>query len=408
MKKLITICLAAFLCSANAYAQTAGANVAAAPPATSTGSAVPAAPVPKPDINIVLAGPFSGALASWGEKAKAGAELAVDAINEKGGILGQKIKLSVEDDACDPQQAVSVANKIVQEKAAAVIGHLCSGAEIAASDIYADAGVLSITPTASNPAVTDNAKGFVFRTWDRDDVQGKFLAEFLAKRYKGKRIAIINDKSTYGLGLAKEVSLNLTKLNAKEVIFDNINAGEKDYSALVSKLKHARINVLVFAGFPSEGGLILRQLKEQKTKIQMIGGDAFFSNDIASIAGDAVNGTIFSFLQDPNSKSDNANLIERMKQKNVAPDAVTFAGYVAVQVWAQAVEKAGVFYAQAVGAALRANSFDTVFGAMTFDQKGDWNEAQLAMYQWNDGKYAPYTAPVKTIAKKSKTTKRRK
>jgi branched-chain amino acid transport system substrate-binding protein len=199
----------------------------------------------KADITIGVNGPITGPYAVFGDQMKRGAEFATAEINAKGGLLGQQIKVLVGDDACDPKQAVSVANKDVTEGVKAVMGHYCSGSSIPASAVYQEANVLQITPASTNPKLTDDAaaKGWwhVFRTCGRDDTQGITDAQFLVSHYKGKRVAVLHDKSPYGKGLADETVKGLEKAGLKPAMYEAYNPGDKDYSAIITRLKSEKI-----------------------------------------------------------------------------------------------------------------------------------------------------------------------
>jgi branched-chain amino acid transport system substrate-binding protein len=215
-------------------------------------SALAIAPVKAEDITIAVAGPMTGPVATIGDQMKRGAEMAAAAINEAGGVLGRKIKIVEEDDACDPKQAVAVANLIVGQQIKFVDGHACSGSSIPASDVYADNKVLMMSPASTNPALTEKGYPTIMRDFPRDDAQGAFVAPWIAKNFAGKKIAVVHDKSAYGKGLATIVKDTLNKLGVKEVMFEGINPGEKDYSALVSKLKAAGAEFVYYGGYHPE------------------------------------------------------------------------------------------------------------------------------------------------------------
>ncbi len=168
-----------------------------------------------------------------------GVEQAAEDINKAGGILGQKIEVEPGDDVSDPKQGVSVANKFVGDGVKFVVGHFNSGVTIPASDVYSENGVLFITPSATNPKVTDRMLWDAFRTCGRDDQQGMVWAELASGKLKGKKIAVVHDKTTYGKGLADAALDNMHKLGVKEVLYEGVNTGEKDYSAIVSKIKES-------------------------------------------------------------------------------------------------------------------------------------------------------------------------
>jgi branched-chain amino acid transport system substrate-binding protein len=255
------------------------------------------------DIRIAVAGSMTGSLAEAGDEVKRGAELAARDINAAGGVNGRKIVLSIEDDACDPKQAVSVANHVVGEQITLVDGHVCSGASIPASEVYAEHNVLMMTPASVNSKLTDNAfaKGWptIMRLYARDDNQGKMVGAWMADRYRNKKIAFVHDKSTYGKNLADQVKANLNAAGVQEILNEGINPGEKDYSAIVGKLKAVGAEVVYYGGYPTEGGLILRQAADQGVKFQMVTTSGFVSPEFWSIAGSAGEGALFPFPRNP-------------------------------------------------------------------------------------------------------------
>ena len=207
-----------------------------------------------------------GANAAFGAQLTQGVQQAAEDINKAGGILGQRIEVELGDDVSDPKQGVSVANKFVGDGVKFVVGHFNSGVTIPASDVYAENGVLFITPSATNPKVTDRKLWDAFRTCGRDDQQGMVWAELARDKLKGKKIAVIHDKTTYGKGLADAALDNMHKFGVKEVLYEGVNTGEKDYSAIVSKIKESGADYLMWGGLHTEGGLIVRQMRDQGMK----------------------------------------------------------------------------------------------------------------------------------------------
>src|SRR4051812_4263091 len=226
------------------------------------------------ELTIAVAGPMTGPVASIGEQMKRGAETAAAAINEAGGVNGRKIKIVIEDDACDPKQAVAVAKRIVSPQIKFVDGHACSGSSIPASDIYADNSVLMMSPASSNPVLTEKGHLTIMRLYGRDDAQGAFVGPWIAEKYKGKKVAILNDKSAYGKGLATVVGQAMNKAGLKEVLNEGINPGEKDYTAVVTKLKAVGADFVYFGGYHTEAGLMLRQAADQGYKLNLMTGDS--------------------------------------------------------------------------------------------------------------------------------------
>ena len=224
------------------------------------------------DITIAVAGPMTGGESAFGRQLKNGADMAVADLNAAGGVLGKKLALDVEDDACDPKQARSVAEKIASAKIPFVAGHYCSSSSIPASEAYADGNVLQITPASTNPLFTERKLWNVARVCGRDDQQGLVAGEYIAKNYKGKNIAILNDKTTYGKGLADETKKALNKAGVTEKMFESYNKGDKDFNAIVSRLKLDKIDLVYVGGYHQESGLILRQMRDQGLQDRADGG----------------------------------------------------------------------------------------------------------------------------------------
>jgi branched-chain amino acid transport system substrate-binding protein len=341
----------------------------------------------KADIEIAMVASMTGSDASHGEQLRDGALQAVDDLNAAGGILGQKLHITVHDDACDPKQAVAVANQLAANPPAVVIGHFCSGSSIPASAVYAEEGILQISPGSTNPKLTDNGHWNVFRTCGRDDQQGALSGKDLIKMFPGKKIAIVDDRQTYSQGLADETRKALNAGGVKEAMNDTITPGEKDYSALIAKLKQAGIDVLYFAGYPVEGGAIVRQMREQGMQTTVVGGDALVSRDFWAITGAAGEGTLMTFAPDPTHDPKNSGVIGRMKAANRLTDGYPLFSYAAVQIWAEAAAKAGTTDARKVADQLHALTFDTTRGVIKFDAKGDVQGNNYVLYRWHDGAY---------------------
>lgn len=338
------------------------------------------------DIVVAIAGPMTGPDAALGEQVKRGGLKAIEDINAKGGLLGQKLQAVVGDDVCDPKQAVSVANDMVSKKAAVVIGHVCSSSSIPASAIYADANIVEISPASTNPKFTDRGLTNVFRVCGRDDSQGPTAADYVALNLKGKTVAVVDDKQTYGQGLAQAFKGAIEAKGTKVVEYDEINAGEKDYSALVSKLKSAGVQVVYYGGYYAEAGLIVRQAKEQGLNAVLIGGDGLNDPEFWAIAGAAGQGTLMTFGPDPKLDPANAALVKYFESQNYAPEAYTLYSYAAIQAWAQAVTKANSVDATKVEGALRSGQYQTALGTLGFNGKGDLTNPGFVMYVWKDGK----------------------
>ena len=341
------------------------------------------------DFKLGFAGPLTGASASIGAQILNGTKQAVDDLNASGGILGEKVVLESQDDAGEPKQAVSVANILVGDGIKFVIGHQNSGASIPASDVYAEAGVLEVTPGSTNPRFTDRGLWNTFRTCGRDNQQGSVAGDYLATNFKEKKIFLVHDKTTYGKGLADEVKIAMNKAGSKEIAYEGINAGEKDYSALVSKIKASGADAVYFGGIYTEAGLIRRQMTGQGVKVPMLGGDAIMSSEFAQIAGPGGDGSLITFSPDARKNPAAAPVLARFKAKNIDPEGFTLYAYAAVQVVAEAVKAAGKPDAKLAAEKLHSGmTVDTVVGPLSYDKKGDITRMDYVFYKLANGQFA--------------------
>jgi branched-chain amino acid transport system substrate-binding protein len=343
---------------------------------------------------VAVVGPITGQYASFGAQMKNGGEMAVADINEAGGVLGKKLDLSIGDDACDPKQAVAVANQMTAGGAKLVAGHYCSGSSIPASKVYADGDMVQISPASTNPTFTDDRAGpNIYRVCGRDDQQGGIAGKYLAANFADKNIAFVDDKTAYGKGLAAETKKAMGEAGKQAAMEESITAGEKDYSALVSKLKQANIDVIYFGGYHTEAGLIIRQMRDQGMSTILMGGDALITQEFWSITGDAGEGTLMTFSPDPRKNPAAADLVKRFKDKGIEPEGYVLYTYAALQAWKQAAEKAKSVERDEIVKALNDTEFDTVVGKFKFNEKGDPNLPPYAVYRWSNGTYDQIDPP---------------
>ncbi|MFO1371369.1 MAG: branched-chain amino acid ABC transporter substrate-binding protein [Candidatus Competibacteraceae bacterium] len=342
--------------------------------------------IARADIAVAIAGPMTGEYASAGEQIRKGAEMAVADINAGNGVLGQKLKLEIGDDACDPKQAVSVANQMANKKIVFMHGHWCSGSTIPASEVYNEAQIPMVT-VSTNPKVTERGLKNIFRIMGRDDQQGIVAGDYLAKHFAGKKIAVIDDKSAYGKGLADEIAKALEAKSAKPALRESITAGEKDYSALVTKLKAAGVEVMAFGGYHTEVALILRQAQQAGLKLTVMGGDTMTNKELVTAAGPAADNVMFTFSPDPRKNPTAAPVIQKFKDAKVEPEGYVMYAYAAMQLFAQAATQAKSTKYADLEKVLRNGSFDTVIGKLSFDAKGDNKAPGFVVYQWKGGQY---------------------
>ncbi|MBT3069807.1 branched-chain amino acid ABC transporter substrate-binding protein [Rhodomicrobium sp. Az07] len=340
------------------------------------------------EITIAIAGPMTGKEATFGAQFKAGGEAAVADINAKGGVLGKQLKLEMGDDQCDPKQARAVAEQLSSSDVAFVAGHFCSSSSIPASSVYNEQGIVQISPGSTNPKLTDERPGdFTYRMCGRDDQQGGVAGAYLAKEFADKKIAILHDKTAYGQGLADETKKALNAAGKQEVFYEAITPGEKDYTAVVTKLKQNGVDVVYLGGYHTEAGLIIRQMRAQGMKTILVGGDALVSTELGSIAGEDVEGTMMTFSPDPRKNPAAKEVVEALAKKGLNAEGYVVYTYAAIQTWAQAAEKAGSIDGDKVVAAMKDLEFDTALGKFKFDAKGDPNLPSYVFYRWGKKNY---------------------
>ena len=325
--------------------------------------------VAQAQIKVGIAGPLG---IDSGEQVDIGALKAIDHLNEKGGLLGEEVVLISVDDGCEPGHAKEVAQQLVGDGVILVVGHFCSSCSIPASKIYEKAGIIMISPGSTNPKVTDEGGANVFRVIGRDDQQGTIAGDYLAENHGKSNIAIIHDGQVYGLGLAEFTKHQLNKRGVTEVMFDSYKPGQEDYKSLVDKLVNKKIDVLYAGGYPDDIGNIIRQAKKTLPNLRLYSGDGLVSPGFLYHAGEAGEGSYFTFGPDMRLKPEAREVVAAIrKESNYEPEGYTLYSYGAVQAWAQAVKQAGSFKPDAVIKALKAGTFDTVIGKLGFDEKGD-------------------------------------
>lgn len=346
------------------------------------------ATVAQADIVIGLVAPLTGPVAAYGDQVKNGAQAAVDNINAKGGILGEQVVLKLADDAGDPKQGVSAANLLVGESVQYVVGPVTSGVAIPASDVFAENGVLMVTPTATAPDLTARGLTNVLRTCGRDDQQAEVAAAYVLKNLKDNRIAVIHDKATYGKGLADAFKAAINAGGVTEVAYNSLNPGEKDLSALVTRLKADNVEVIYFGGYHPEGGLLARQLQDVGVKATIIGGEGLSNTEFWAIGNEAAAGTIFTNASDALKNPDSADAVQVLKDKGIPPEAFTLNAYAAVEVIKAGIEKVGkTDDTAAVATALKSGEpIATAIGKLTYGENGDLTSPSFSLFKWEGGK----------------------
>lgn len=335
-------------------------------------------------IKIALAGPVTGPVAQYGDMQFIGAKMAIEQINKAGGVNGSQLEGVVFDDACDPKQAVAVANRIVNEEIQYVVGHLCSSSTQPASDIYEDEGIMMVTAASTSPEITERGYELVFRTIGLDSLQGPTAGRYIVEQVKPKKVAVIHDKQQYGEGIATAVRDVLTEGGIAVPVFEGVTAGDKDFSALIGKLRQEGVDFVYYGGYHPELGLILRQSAEQGLDVTFMGPEGVGNPDISAIAGEASEGLLVTLPKAFDEDPRNAELVAAFKAKNEDPSGpFVFPAYAAVQIIADGIKLAGENDPFEVAKALRGNEFETPTGTLSFDEKGDLKDFNFVVYKWH-------------------------
>jgi branched-chain amino acid transport system substrate-binding protein len=352
------------------------------------------APPPRTDaitITIGHAGPLTGSIAHQGKDDENGVALAIQHANDKKMTLGGKpvtFRMVSEDDQADPKVGTTVAQKLVDAKVAAVVGHLNSGVTIPASEIYTKAGIPVISGSATNPTLTERGLKGVMRTVGRDDQQGPAIAAFIAGELKGKKVAIIDDKTSYGEGLANEVEKKLKSSKVNIVARERTTDKETDFKAILTKIKGKSPDVIFHGGMDATGGPMLKQARELGIKAAFAFGDGACTNEMAKLAGAAAEGLVCSQAGLP---AEAASKDFQAAFKSKYGEIKQYAPYFYDAAWAvvEAMKKADSSDPAKFGPEMYNVSFSGATGKVEFDAKGDRKDAEMTIFRLKDGKIQP-------------------
>ena len=341
-------------------------------------------------IKLGVAGAHSGDLASYGLPSVNAAKLVVEQVNAKGGIDGRQVELLVEDDVCKPEVATNTATKLVSDGVHVVLGHICSGATKAALPIYNNAGVVVMSPSATNPALTQSGDyPNFFRTIASDDAQARTEVDFALDVLGLKKIAVIHDKGDYGKGLAEFAKSFLEASGRAEVVlFEGVTPGAVDYSAVVQKIKRSGAEAVIFGGYHPEASKIVTQMRKKRMNTYFISDDGVKDDTFIKVAGKYAEGVYATGPKDTSTNPISKAAVAAHKQAFSAdPGAFYENAYAAAQALLNAVDKADSTDMAAVRKALQSNDVDTPVGSIRFDERGDAVGVGFAMYQVKDGQY---------------------
>jgi len=343
-------------------------------------------------IKIGHVAPLTGGIAHLGKDNENGARLAVDEINAAGGVKAGdktfKLELLAEDDKADPKEGTLAAQKIVDGGAVAVVGHLNSGTSIPASKIYSDASVAQISPSATNPKLTEQGFKTTFRVVANDNQQGGVLANFAAGEMKAKTIAIVDDRTAYGQGLADVVEKVAKEKGVKVVAREFTNDKATDFNAILTKIRAAKPDVVMYGGMDATAGPMAKQMKQLGIKAPMLAGDGVCSPEFIKLAGDAAGILTCSMAGEAVEKlPKGADFVAKYKAKfNQDVQIYSPYSYDAVYVIAEAIKAAGSAERAAITAAIPKTNYGGVTGQITFDEKGDIKGGAISMFKVKDGK----------------------
>ncbi|MEK6690918.1 MAG: branched-chain amino acid ABC transporter substrate-binding protein [Nitrospirota bacterium] len=340
-------------------------------------------------IKLGVAGPMTGDQAKMGTDFRNGVDLAVAEWNEKGGVLGKKIAMVVSDDQHDPKQAVSVANKMVNEGTVGVIGHFNSSCSIPASEVYNRAGIPMITPASTNPQLTERGFDNIFRVCGRDDQQGAVAADFVTNRLRLKKIAILHDKTTYGQGLANEFKKALG--NKVEVVhYGGIIQGDKDFKAVLTVVKEKKPELIFFGGIYPEAALLVKQAKELGIKTPFMSGDGVIDPKFIEIAGPSAEGTYLTFSPDPVKIPTAKVFLDSYHKKYGDHGPYSIYAYDAANIMLTAIKDVKSTEGKKITEKLHTLEFNGALGTIKFDKKGDVTVAPYVIWITKGGKFEEY------------------
>ncbi|MBN2429124.1 MAG: branched-chain amino acid ABC transporter substrate-binding protein [Deltaproteobacteria bacterium] len=343
-----------------------------------------------PPIKIGVAGAHSGDLASYGIPTVKATELVVKKKNAAGGINGRQIEVLVQDDACKPEFATNAATKLIDDGANVVIGHICSGATKAALSIYKDGKIVTMSPSATNPPLTQSGDyPNFFRTIASDDAQARMEVDFALNTLKLKKIAIIHDKGDYGKGLAEFAREFLGQEKGAEVVlFEGVTPGGLDYSAIVKKIQENGADGVIFGGYHPEASKIVTAMKKKDINIPFISDDGVKDETFIKVAGEYAEGVYATGPKDTSKNPLTIQAIEEHKKAyNEDPGAFFLNAYSAALALVNAIEKSGSTDYDKIVAALRTEPVDTPLGSIKFDAKGDAIGVGFSVYQVQNGAY---------------------
>jgi len=353
------------------------------------------APAAAPALEVIKIGhvaPLTGGIAHLGKDNENGAKMAAQEINDAGGLKvgdkSYKIEIVAEDDKADPKEGTLAAQKIVDAGVVAVVGHLNSGTSIPASKIYADANVTQISPSATNPKYTEQGFKTTFRVVANDNQQGAVLANFAATEMKAKTVAIIDDRTAYGQGLADVFEKVAKEKGLKVTAREFTNDKATDFNAILTKVKSGKPDIVMYGGMDATAGPMAKQMKQLGIKSRLLGGDGVCSPEFIKLAGDAADIMSCSMAGEAVEKLAKGEEFKAKYKQQFGAEVQIYSpySYDAVYIIGDAIKRAGKVDRAAVVAAMPATNYAGLTGQITFDEKGDIKGGAISMFDVKDGK----------------------
>ncbi|PKR90230.1 hypothetical protein CXZ10_02240 [Pleomorphomonas diazotrophica] len=340
------------------------------------------------DVVIGIAGPMGGSFADIGRDIKAGVEIAVATANARGGIDGEKIRTVSVDDKCEAETGAAVANQLLGKGVKAVVGHACTAAALPAGRVYAEAGVLFLSPAATNPRLTDEKIGTgVFRLAIRSDREGRAIAEYLKASFKGKRVAFVHDGSVYGQGLVEQAAKLFADDGGAVAMTESFTPGEKSQNNLIGKIQDAAVSAVVMGALQADAAVIAGEVRARGLDAALIGNEALALSEFKALAGEAAEGAVFFLPTVDKSRPEAVNLLLALEERQLMPTDTIFTAHAATEAAIAALANGEDLPAEA--AFLRKPGANTVLGKVVFDGKGDWRGATYVPQVWRGGAFVP-------------------
>ncbi|MBB2928045.1 branched-chain amino acid ABC transporter substrate-binding protein [Paraburkholderia silvatlantica] len=342
-------------------------------------------------VKIGEVAPITGPASYLGKDTENGARLAVEEINQKGLVIGGqnvKLELETEDDAGDPRQATQVAQKLVDDKVAAIVGHMNSGTTLPASKIYSDAGIVQISPSATNPAYTQQGFKTAYRVVATDAQQGPSLADYATRTLKVRKVAIVDDATAYGQGLANEFEKKAKADGIVVLSHDATNDKATDFRAILTRIKGEQPDAIMYGGLDATGGPFAKQAKQLGMQQKILAGDGLCADDLSKLAGDAADDVICSIAGAPLEKKGKGEVFTEHYKARFGGNPVLNSpfAYDAVYVIVEAMKRAGSTAPDKILAAMPATDYQGVLGETQFDSKGDLKHGVISLYKYVGGK----------------------